>query len=462
MLFTSFTYVFFFFAFVLPLRWHLPARWVAPFLLVASYAFYLSWGWKYGFLIGGLTLFTYLVAMAMERRPSQKRIVLGVAVSVLLCVLATFKYANFVLGNFPHAPKVDVVLPLGISFYVFEMICYVVDVYRGAPRARDVLTFFLYIAYFPHLVAGPIVRPGELLPQLTRPRRFSSEQAAEGMFIALVGFTKKMVLADNLAIWATTIFADPKGHSVAGVWLGVAAYTGQIYCDFSGYTDIARGSSLMLGYPLPENFDYPYLSASITEFWRRWHMTLSRWLRDYLYISLGGNRHGRLATYRNLFVTMLLGGLWHGARWTFVAWGAYHGLLLALHKLFSEASGNLPLLERARRSWPYRVLSVATTLLVVMVGWVFFRAETFPMAWGVLTRMFTLPRPGALETSPDFVVTQRYLVALLFLHAFGSARVGLRSHRAMPPAARGVLWASLVGLCYLFATHAAEFIYFNF
>jgi alginate O-acetyltransferase complex protein AlgI len=466
MLFTSYAYVFFFFCFVLPLRWLLPRRLASPFLLAASLAFYASWSWKYTLGLIGLTVATHLVARAISgHRKGEKTLVYALAIAGLLLVLGYFKYANFVLAQLHLEKRLDVALPLGISFFVFEMISYLVDVWRGTPPAESFAQFLLYIAYFPHLIAGPIVRATELLPQLQRPMRFDSDKASEGMFIALTGFAKKMIFADNLAVVADIVFADPGAQSTSMAWLGVAAYTGQIFCDFSGYTDIARGCSLMIGLQLPDNFDYPYGSASITEFWRRWHMTLSRWLRDYLYISLGGSRRGRLATYRNLFLTMLLGGLWHGANWTFVAWGAFHGTLLALHKAYLELTKRVPwmvsLRSEERPVIAYRVLSIAVTLLLVMIGWVLFRATTFTAAWTLLGRMFHY-HPPALARSAEVTLAMRLLVALVFMHVLGVRRAGLRSHRAMTPAVRGVVWATLIAGCYVFASGSPVFIYFSF
>jgi alginate O-acetyltransferase complex protein AlgI len=317
------------------------------------------------------------------------------------------------------------------------------------------------------LIAGPIVRAGELLPHLRAPQKFEGESFSEGVFVALAGFFKKMVIADNLAPFADAVFANPERYSTFGTWLGVVAYTGQIYCDFSGYTDIARGSSMMLGFPLPDNFNYPYLSLSVTEFWRRWHMTLSRWLRDYLYIALGGNRRGVVMQYRNLFLTMLLGGLWHGANWTFVAWGALHGGLLAVHKLWDTAVRRVPGSDAVRASFPYKVLAWATTMLFVMVGWVYFRAPDFARAKLVLGRMFAdRPGVGALARTaqfPEMMGTAAGMTAVLaVVHLMGHFRVGLESNRGLPPIARGLFWAGIVVLCYFLAESRAQFIYFQF
>jgi D-alanyl-lipoteichoic acid acyltransferase DltB (MBOAT superfamily) len=476
MLFTNLTFIYFHLAVVL-LRWVLPPRAVGPLLLLSSYVFYLSWGPKYGLLIFGMTLVTWGAGLALAKRERGRKALVASIVSALLLVLAYFKYANFLsaqwaellakLGVHHAATRFDVVLPLGISFFTFEMISYVVDVYRGDRAEPSLWRFSLYIAYYPHLIAGPIVRAGELLPNLRKAKRFDGDLFSEGVFVALVGYLKKMVIADNLSPFADDVFASPDKYSSFGVWLGVLAYTGQIYCDFSGYTDIARGASMTLGYPLPDNFDYPYASRSITEFWRRWHMTLSRWLRDYLYISLGGNRAGRARQYVNLFLTMLLGGLWHGANWTFVAWGAFHGALLAVHKLWDSLVSKIPGQKRIRASLPYQALAIATTLLLVMFGWVWFRAPTFAAASAVFSRMFHAV-PGVGEIVPNAVYPEMMMTAIAFLamlgvvHVLGHFKVGLESNRALPPIGRGLLWAAIVLVCWLYAESRAQFIYFQF
>ncbi|XXF80786.1 MBOAT family protein [Myxococcaceae bacterium GXIMD 01537] len=475
MLFTSPTFLLFH-VLVVALRWVLPARWVGPLLLVSSYVFYLSWGPIYGLLIGGMTVAAWGVALGLERWGSRK-LPLGASVTALLAVLAGFKYVGFLaaqagavlqwLGHTGGPSRFDVVLPLAISFYTFELISYLVDVYRGEPAERSLWRFTLYVAYYPHLIAGPIVRASELLPQLRTPPAFDGKLFSDGVFLMLVGFVKKLVFADRFSLWADEVFAHPEAHASFGVWVGVLAYTGQIYCDFSGYTDIARGASRMLGLELPENFSLPYLSTSITEFWRRWHMTLSRWLRDYLYISLGGNRLGALLQYRNLFLTMLLGGLWHGANWTFVAWGALHGGGLAAHKLW-DGLARRSSWGRVREAVPYRVLAWAVTFVFVMVGWVYFRAPSFHLAHTVLGRMF-IPSPGpdtlavGLARLPVGLSTSLALAAALAVgQVLGRFQVPVRLHGWMPAPARGLVWLALVLGCFLLAEPREQFIYFQF
>jgi len=476
MLFTSLTFMLFHVA-VLAMRWTLPRRAVGPLLLASSYVFYLSWQPVYGLLIAGMTVASWAAARAMERAPRHKGRILLLTVVLVLGLLSYFKYINFfsaqvtallrAAGSPLRLRHIAVILPLAISFYSFEVISYVIDVYRGEAAEPSLWEFALYVSYYPHLIAGPIVRAHELLPQLRRRPVWDGALFADGVFIMLVGYLKKMVLADNLSPWADEVFADPKHYSTLGVWFGVIAYTGQIYCDFSGYTDIARGASMTLGYTLPDNFDYPYLSASPTEFWRRWHMTLSRWLRDYLYIPLGGNRGGAVRQYRNLFLTMLLGGLWHGASWTFVAWGALHGALLMLHKGWGTLLSRIAWAGRAQETAGYRVIAWAATMLAVMIGWVFFRAADFGAAAAVLSRMFqAVPGAGAGAMSGDRPAAlgnaMIFTAGLVLLHIFGRGRVGLEANRVLPPLGRSVMWAAIVGVCYLFSRSNASFIYFQF
>jgi len=460
--FTGYAFLIFFFGIVLPLRWLLPSRWTQWILLVASVVFYLTWGWKLAVLLATLTLFTYGAGLLLKARKTGRKPILFLAIVVLLGTLATFKYVAFFASFIPGLHVEQLPLPLGISFYVFEMVSYVVDVYRGDPGARSLPEFALYVSYFPHLIAGPIVRASELLPQLRKTPPFSSARAAEGMFTMLTGFVKKMVLADNLAIYADAVFKAPATFNTIELAFGVAAYTGQIFCDFSGYTDIARGGSTMLGFELPDNFDYPYLSKSITEFWRRWHMTLSRWLRDYLYIPLGGSRGGPLATYRNLFITMTLGGLWHGARITFVIWGAYHGVLLALHKLFTSATKDSSFWKRAREDRGYQIVATLFTLALVMIGWVFFRAQTYGEATAVLSRIVHQWPTKGWKPSRPLELAFWYLLAVAALHAAGAVKLGARTNGVLPAPARGFMWAGMALVLYWFASTSPTFIYFYF
>ena len=351
-------------------------------LVVASIVFYANWNPWLVFLILFTAVFDFFIAQRIEAAVSlrSRKLLLVSSLLVSLSLLAFFKYTNFLIdtgssllywfGFEPPKTMLRIILPLGISFYTFETISYVVDVYLGRIKAeRNALNYALFLMFFPHLIAGPIVRPGFFLPQVKRRKFLNWESIQVGARLFLLGLFKKAVIADQIAILVDPVFANPQTCSSATIWAAVLCYAVQIYCDFSGYSDMAIGTAYALGYHLPENFNMPYFSLNIAEFWRRWHMSLATWLRDYLYIPLGGNRHGRLKTYRNLMITMLLGGLWHGAGWTFVFWGFYHGVLLAVHRA-------LP--------WPswldkkvFIPLRWATTFLCVCIGWVFFRAKKF-------------------------------------------------------------------------------------
>ncbi len=312
-----------------------------------------------------------------------------VSLTINLGVLAFFKYCNFFIESAASvlesiglsSSTLPIILPVGISFYTFQTLSYTIDVYRGKIQPTDrFLDFATYVAFFPQLVAGPIVRARELLPQLSDIPAWSSRRFYGGAQQALRGAVKKVLLADRLGEMVDVVFAGPDLYSGATVWIAVLAYTGQIYFDFSGYTDIAIGAAKMLGYRFPVNFRHPYLATTIADFWRRWHMTLSRWLRDYLYISIGGNRHGNWMTYRNLLITMVLGGLWHGAAWSFVLWGLWHGAALALERFAYRVLGiRLP-----------KFVGWLTTLFVVIAGWVLFRSESVADAGTVFDRMLFL------------------------------------------------------------------------
>ncbi len=395
MLFPTATFAFFFLV-VLPLSWLAMAdvrRWRA-LIVVASFVFYGWWDWHFIFLLGGCIVWNYLLALqiyrAAEERARKGWLILAVAGN--LALLGYFKYYDFFVSSahnlanqvgigLPLSTR-SIILPVGISFFTFMAISYVVDVYRRDFDPVTIGRFAAYLSFFPHLVAGPIVRPGELLPQMeTRrdPRRVDTSRA---FYLIATGLFKKVVIANYLATHITDpVFAVPGNHSSAELLIATYAYAVQIYADFSGYTDMAIGLALLLGFRFPQNFDSPYTATSLRDFWRRWHMTLSRWLRDYLYIPLGGNRKGRLRTFANLFLTFLLGGLWHGAAWTFVVWGGIHGVWLSLEHAFG-----------GRRTEPGRKAIWIRRILVfhgVCVAWIFFRSDSIGQAWGMLTGIFT-------------------------------------------------------------------------
>jgi D-alanyl-lipoteichoic acid acyltransferase DltB (MBOAT superfamily) len=391
------------------------ARWGVLRLLVllaASYLFYAWWSPYYLVLIIGSSVLDYLVGGALHRSSDERRRRALLLVSLVgnLGLLATFKYFNFFadsvhialthLGVPAGRLHLDVVIPVGISFYTFQSLSYTIDIYRRKLEPVDgPLPFLVFVAFFPQLVAGPIVRAAEFLPQLRLDPRLSAVQGGRGLFWIGVGLAKKVVIADLLAVnLVDRVFEMPARYTSAELLCGVYGYALQIYCDFSAYSDIAIGSALLLGLSLPQNFDAPYRAVNLRDFWRRWHISLSTWLRDYLYISLGGSRGGPWKTYRNLILTMLLGGLWHGAGWTFVAWGALHGVGLAATRAFQRAAGDWqPAAPTARRL--IHLFLVAVTFHYVCLGWVFFRAPSFATAWDVLRGLGALSG-GTANVSP--------------------------------------------------------------
>ncbi|HBZ56186.1 MAG TPA: MBOAT family protein [Syntrophobacteraceae bacterium] len=392
-------------------------------LVAASVVFYANWNPWLVFLILFTAAFDFYIAQHIETTtsPPRRKLLLILSLVVSLSLLAFFKYTNFLLdtgwsvlhwfGFQPPRSVLKIVLPLGISFYTFETISYVVDVYLGRIKAeRNPLDYALFLMFFPHLIAGPIVRPGHFLPQVKRHKFLNWERVQMGARLFLLGLLKKAVIADQVANLVDPVFANPAACSSGTLWAAVLCYSVQIYCDFSGYSDMAIGAAHALGYHLPENFNMPYFSLNIAEFWRRWHISLSSWLRDYLYIPLGGNRHGTAKTYRNLMITMLLGGLWHGAGWTFVFWGFYHGLLLAVHRAVPWPSW------LGKKAFiPFRW---ATTFLCVCIGWVFFRAQKFSDAWLILRRMFVPTQGIVLPTRVTMLVAA--VLALVFAaHVLG-------------------------------------------
>lgn len=385
------------------LFWLVPHRLRVPLLLVASYIFYMSWRPVYGFLILGLTLGNFLLVplIAKAEAVKQKKIWLAVVVVVNLVTLAIFKYAYFGMDCLKtglnlvhvdwHEPHLHILLPLGISFFVFEFIHYAVEVYRGKPLVKKFFDFALFASFFPTQIAGPIKRYQDFIPQLDIPAKFKWEYVDEGMQLILMGLCKKVILADNLTTVVQAGFAHPEKFGSLDMWLITYAFAFQIFFDFAGYTDIARGSALLFGYKVPINFNLPYLAANAQDFWHRWHISLSSWLRDYLFIPLGGSRGNLAFVYRNLFITMALGGLWHGAANHFLLWGVYQGVLLILHREYVRFMEAIGLHANLCKSQFYHWLSVAVTFQFVCVGWVLFRAETEQIAWQILSKLAQAP-----------------------------------------------------------------------
>lgn len=390
-----------FFPAVLAVSWLLmphPRLW-KPFILAASYVFYAAAAPRFCLLLGGVTLVNQLGAHAVTRAPRHARLAVTLTVAADLGALAYFKYYGFFvsdvdrllghLGLGAPLPLLNVALPVGLSFFTFQAISYVVDVHRGLCERAALVDLAIYLSFFPHLVAGPIVRAREFLPQLARPRDPHRVAVGAGVTLICFGLVKKVVIADFLARNAVDpVFAVPEAYGAPDAWTAVVAYAVQIYCDFSGYTDIAIGLALLMGFVFPQNFDAPYRSASPQEFWRRWHMTLSRYLRDFIYIPLGGNRRGRARQLRNLMITMLLGGLWHGAAWGFVLWGGLHGAALCVQHV---AKGRVPALPRP--------VAWGMTTLFVFLAWIPFRAPQLGDTWAFTRRLFargdfTIMSPG--------------------------------------------------------------------
>jgi alginate O-acetyltransferase complex protein AlgI len=474
MLFCTQAY-FLFFTGVFVAYWLLPWRPARVWLLVgASFYFYARWNHWLALIVCASTLLDYLLARGIEASPSARlrKLLLAVSLAANLGLLCYFKYANFFLRSLEDAlraagasaslPVLRVILPVGISFYTFEAINYTVDVYRGKVRAeRNLGHFLLFILFFPHLVAGPIVRARHFLPQIGRPKRWSSARAQLGVQLFLLGMVKKLAVADRMALLVDPVFESPQSYGSTAVWMAVIGYALQIYCDFSGYSDMAIGSAHLLGYKLTKNFDLPYLSANVTEFWRRWHVSLSTWLRDYLFIPLGGSRGGRWRTGRNLLLTMALGGLWHGAAWTFVAWGALHGLLLVAHRAFQRACRARPRLDRWLQSHPGTAARVALTFGAVCAGWVFFRATSFAAALTVLGRLAV--HTAGLAPPLARVNLTWTAAAVLAGHLLAAAGVGKRLRGRLPAPVVGVGYAAALFLALFLAPPADKaFIYFQF
>ncbi len=386
MLFDSAAYVAFLIL-VVVVYWKLSHDWQNRFLLAASYFFYGWWDWRFLLVMIGSTAMDYWIARAISTstQPTRRRSLLIVSLVINFSILGFFKYFNFfvdsavkfagLLGmhSIPHA-LFSIILPPAISFYTFQEVAYIVDVYYGRVAAAErFVEYGLFISFFPHLIAGPIQRPSHLLPQVQKPRSADPTRIYDGLMLILSGLFRKCVIADTCGSLANAAFDGRMGSGTIAALIGTYAFAWQIYGDFSGYSDIARGSAQLMGFHFMVNFRQPYLAESLQDFWRRWHISLSTWLRDYLYIPLGGSRHGERQTYRNLFITMLLGGLWHGANWTFVLWGALHGVGLAVERALGFA-------RNVTRLWWRRIL----VFHFVCLGWILFRAPSISAAWAYL------------------------------------------------------------------------------
>lgn len=503
MVFNSYTFIAFF---ILVLALHnLPLSWKVKKinLLLASYIFYAAWNPPFILLLWLSTVVDYFVGKALytQTNKHKKRLLLVISLIGNLGMLCFFKYGGFLLENFVHLmnaigvqyhpAKPNIILPAGISFYTFTTLCYTIDMYRKESKpVKSLLDFSLFVTFFPHLVAGPIVRPPQLVPQFETPRTATKRQMMEGLFLLSMGLFMKVVLADSMLSASADMVFNARGILPAlDAWMGVLAFTGQIFFDFAGYSTCAIGAALCLGFILPQNFRYPYAAIGFSDFWRRWHITLSSWLRDYLYIPLGGNRKGAFRTYINLMLTMLLGGLWHGANWTFVAWGGLHGLYLWVEKFIMDRkgreTGQLMVNETGRvltaipetatalpklapepsaklsqwSGWPYALF----TFFLVNVTWVFFRASTFGGAGKLLGAMF-----GAIHGGIPLLTTLAMIKIAVIISVMLVIHWLLRNTRVLDLAYRlpwwltGLVWGSMVVLLILSQESSSSFIYFQF
>ena len=471
MVFNSLTFVVFF-AIVLALH-ALPLPWRTKKLnlLVASYVFYAAWNPPFVILLWISTLFDFWAARRVAAAPTEvgRRTWLAFSMVLNLGFLGFFKYGEFLRDNFVAfaaqlgvvyaPPEWDIILPVGISFYTFQTMSYVLDVYlRRAEPTKSFLDFALFVTFFPQLVAGPIVRPNQLVPQFAEPRRADAPMFRYGIALIVLGLFEKVVLADGfLAPVAEAVFGARAPLPALDAWMGTLAFSGQIFCDFAGYSTIAIGTALCLGFHLPDNFRFPYAAVGFSDFWRRWHISLSTWLRDYLYVPLGGNRRGPARTYANLMLTMLLGGLWHGANWTFVVWGGLHGLYLAVERMLRARFGSVRLGVAA-------MFGLAlVTWFFVNLAWVFFRAPTFAGAFAILRAM----SGGSVEPRPVLAALPLFYAAVIVGGMFVTHWL-MRERTVGSVVARMPAWLVAAGLgAMLFAVIIEQgtgdaFIYFQF
>jgi len=501
MIFNSYTFIAFL-AIVLVLH-NLPFSWRTKKvnLLLASYLFYAAWNPPFIILLWLSTLVDFVVGKKLyaEENKRKRKWLLMVSLIANLGMLGFFKYGGFLLENFvalmsaigvnyqPAAP--DIILPVGISFYTFQTLSYTIDMYkRTSEPERSLLDFSLFVTFFPQLVAGPIVRPGQLIPQFKSPHVATKQQLAQGLFLLSLGLFMKVLLADAmLAGSADAVFGSPDKLLMLDAWLGVLAFSGQIFFDFAGYSTCAIGIAACLGFTLPHNFLYPYAAIGFSDFWRRWHITLSTWLRDYLYIPLGGNRKSGVRTHANLMITMLLGGLWHGASWTFVVWGALHGIYLSIERLFKRDGGTVasssggnrlptvtiiePVVTHKASFAPaflqtktaQRFLLALLTFFLVNVTWVFFRAQDFSTAWRLLGSMFGADGGGKAILQTIAIWKVSVIVTAMFLsHWFMRNTTVVEVAAKMKWWALGIVWTLLLLLLVLSQESSGSFIYFQF
>jgi D-alanyl-lipoteichoic acid acyltransferase DltB (MBOAT superfamily) len=444
-------------------------------LLAAGYTFYAQWNVKYLGLIIFSTALDYVLANCLARTEEarRRRALLACSMIVNLGILGVFKYYGFFatslsellssIGLRASLPTLNILLPVGISFFTFENISYTFDVYRKKIEpANSLLDYAIFVSFFPRMVAGPIIRAANFIPQLNAAPKYDEQRIMTGFFLILKGLAKKIILADMLGHWLVdAVFQDPTPYHGLRVLLAVYAYAFQIYNDFSGYSDIAIGSARMLGFALPANFMRPYIAQNLQDFWHRWHISLSTWLRDYLYIPLGGSRISPARTYLNLFITMVLGGLWHGANWTFVIWGAFHGGILAITRLMQRGLEGEPAAPTiGQRAWA--VVHTVLTFNLVCVGWIFFRAPTFHAAMGIFTQLGHVGKLGLEDPYAKFSVLLLFVAAALH---YTPARWETRAadiYVRWPAPAQAALFLMALGAFTLFSGNSAPFLYFQF
>lgn len=466
MLFNSIVFLVFF-PTVFILYWSIPAKKIKfqnIVLLIASYVFYGWWDWRFLFLIAFSSVVDYFLGICIERSIANKRIYLLLSIFTNLGLLGLFKYFNFFIDSWIQLwssigyqlqpSTLYIILPVGISFYTFQTMSYSIDIYRKEIKAtKDFIAFITFVSFFPQLVAGPIERASNLIPQLLNRRIWNHNRFKDGLFQIAIGFFRKVVVADSIGVLIDGIYNVPDIHNPTSILMAVLLYSFQIYFDFSGYSDIAIGTAKLLGFDFKQNFSLPYFSSSITEFWRRWHISLSTWLRDYLYIPLGGNRGGEIMQYRNLFITMLLGGLWHGSSWNFVVWGTIHGVLLGLEKKFKW----IPL--------KYSFLNNIVVFALVSLIWISFRALNFNDSKVILMKLFSLDYGALFIGDVNNFVTILYglFLAILFDVFLFKKRFSLESlgSKLSFKVYSFCLTFIIINLV-LFYSSASNFIYFQF
>lgn len=446
------------------------------FLLVASYVFYGWWDWRFLVLIAFTSLTDYLIGNRMHRIQEKKkrRTLLGISLLINLGMLGFFKYFNFFTESFSEAfrlfgksmdsPTLHIILPVGISFYTFQSLSYILDIYhKRLEPEKNPVTFFAFVSFFPQLVAGPIERAANLLPQFNRNRQFDTALAKDGMRQIAWGLFKKVVIADNLADYVNEVFSGYSDYSGSTLFLAAILFAFQIYGDFSGYSDMASGTAKLMGFRLMRNFNYPYFSRSIPEFWRRWHISLSNWFRDYLFYPLGAGYGSRLRTVRNILVVFAISGLWHGANKTFLIWGCLHGLFM-LFWIFIPQTRKITPVAGGKNLFPSlsEVFQILLTFLIVVIAWVFFRAESLPKALAFLEHIVT----GGFLSIPYVYSVKLYLIPLLFMVILE----WFRRHREHPLSMknessfqRRLLDALVILLIFVFGDFSDQaFIYFQF